>query len=89
MTRVEGEDTIMKNHGVDGSKVDLHRFFEASVRALRDESASIETRYGRVRGNRALVQGKETDESLRKRAVADAAKALTALWKIRPVGKAI
>ena len=77
----------MKKHDLVGSQVNLHQFFEASVRALHDESKPGDKRHGRARANRALVQGKESDESLRKRAVADAAKALTALWKIRPLGR--
>ena len=76
----------MKEQKSVGSQVDLHRFFEASLRVLQNDS------HGGLalnRGNRALVTRSETDESVKKRAVADAAKALSALWKVQPLGKTI
>ena len=76
----------MKEHRGAGSQVDLHRFFEASLRVLQNDSQSGLALH---RGNRALVQRSETDESVKKRAVADAAKALTALWRVQPLGKTI
>ncbi len=61
------------------SGIDLKQFFEASVSAIQPESKSAATQDR----NRALVQRRATDESSKKRAVADAAKALTALWKMQ------
>jgi hypothetical protein len=76
----------MKEHKGVGSQVDLHRFFEASLRVLQtDRQGGLALN----RGNRALLQRSETDESVKKRAVANAAKALTALWKVQPLGKTI
>jgi hypothetical protein len=60
------------------SPSDLKQVFEVSISALQ-ESKSVEPT---VRGNRALVERAVTDETLKKRAVADAARALTALWKM-------
>lgn len=55
------------------SGIDLKEFFEASVSALQNERKSI--------ANRAIVDRNGTNETLKKKAVADAARALTALWK--------
>ena len=62
------------------SRIDAKQFFEASVSALRGESKSIDAR----NRNRALIQRTATDEVLMRRAVDDAARALTALWKMQP-----
>jgi len=67
------------------SRIDAKEFFEASVRALRDEGKSAE----KNRRNRALVQRAETGEAANKRAIADAAKALTALWKMQPSTRSV
>jgi hypothetical protein len=77
----------MKKHEVVGSQIDLHRFFEASVRALQNESKFAKTQNRAERGNRALVQRNETDGSQKRQALADAAKALAALWKVQPLSK--
>ena len=77
----------MKKHEVVGSQIDLHRFFEASLRALQNESKSAYTRNSGERGNRALVQRNQTDGSQKRQALADAAKALAALWKVQPLSK--
>ena len=61
------------------TRIDAKEFFEASMSALRDEKESFKA----GNRNRALVQKTETDESFKKRAVADAARALTALWKMQ------
>ena len=61
------------------SPSDLKQIFEVSISALHEESKSVEPT---VRGNRAIVQRAVTEETLKKRAVADAARALTALWKM-------
>ena len=68
---------MAKQQGLS-SRIDAKQFFEASVSALRAESEPI----GRNR-SRAIVQRSATDESQKKRAVADAARALTALWKMQ------
>jgi len=65
-----------------GSGIDVKQFFEASVSALRHESKSVETR-NRANRNRTLVQRTATDDILNKRALADAASALTVLWKMQ------
>jgi hypothetical protein len=63
------------------SRIDPKQFFEASVHALREESKSVESRCATGLRSRALVQRITPDEILRKRAVADAARALSILWK--------
>jgi len=68
---------MAKQQGLS-SRIDAKQFFEASVRALRSESEAIDRNR-----NRAIVQRSATDESQKKRAVADAARALTALWKMQ------
>jgi hypothetical protein len=65
-----------------GSGIDVKQFFEASVSALRHESKSVETG-NRTNRNRTLVQRTATDDILNKRALADAASALTVLWKMQ------
>jgi hypothetical protein len=64
--------------------MNLKQFFEASVSALQNEGKSIDTRNRAHQRNRALVSRTASDESLKKRAVADAAKALAALWRMQP-----
>lgn len=66
------------------SSIDPKEFFEASVRALREESQTVENRYRTSLRTRALVQRLTPDEILKKRAVADAARALATLWKTQP-----
>lgn len=65
------------------SRVNLKQLFEASVGALQNDSQSIKTRDQTVQRNRTLVQRPAIDGTLRKRAVADAARALAALWKMQ------
>jgi len=65
-----------------GSGIDVKQFFEASVSALRHQSKSVETG-NRTNRNRTLVQRTATDDILNKRALADAASALTVLWKMQ------
>ena len=69
---------MTKQEGSSSSR-DLKQVFEVAISALHEESKSVEPT---VRGNRALVQRAVTAETLKKRAVVDAARALTALWKI-------
>jgi hypothetical protein len=61
--------------------IDLKEFFEASVSALQNERKSI--------ANRAIVDRNGTNVTLKKKAVADAARALTALWKAQTSTRAI
>ena len=70
---------MMKDR-VSGAQLDLKQFFEASVNALQTCGA---TEIGRqtIRHNRALVQRTQTTGSRTNRAVADAARALSALWR--------
>jgi hypothetical protein len=75
----------MTKHEASNSAIDLKQFFEASLRTLNKESRSVETKTSAVQRNCALIQRAATDEILEKRAVADAARALTALWKMQRV----
>jgi hypothetical protein len=77
----------MKKHEANGSQIDLHRFFEASVRALQNDGKSAKTQNSGKRGDRALVQRNETNGSHKSQALADAAKALAALWKVQTLGR--
>ncbi len=63
------------------SKIDLKKFFEASVGALQNGNQASHT-------NRALVRRAGTEPTLRSRAVTDAARALTALWRMQAPRKA-
>ena len=76
----------MKKHEALGSQIDLHRFFEASVRALQNDGKSAKKHDGK-RGDRALVQRNQTEGSQKSQALADAAKALAALWKVQTLGR--
>jgi hypothetical protein len=76
----------MKKHEALGSQIDLHRFFEASVRALQNDGKSAKKHDGK-RSDRALVQRNQTEGSQRSQALADAAKALAALWKVQTLGR--
>lgn len=65
-------------------RVDMKQFFEASVGALQnaDDSSKpgvTKTRSAEAQRNSALFR--RADATLAKRALADAAKALTTLWK--------
>jgi hypothetical protein len=66
------------------SRVDLKQFFEASINALQHESRSERAGSRTDLRHAALVQRAATDATPKNRAVADAARALTALWKIHP-----
>ena len=65
------------------SRVDLQQFFEASVNAVQQGSESLGIANRTGQRNAALVQRAATSENLKNRAVADAARALAALWKIQ------
>jgi hypothetical protein len=80
---------MTKNNDAFGSGMDLKEFFEASVSALQSEGKSLETRSRTDRRNRALVNRTATDDTLKKRAVADAARALTALWKLQTAKRTV
>jgi hypothetical protein len=65
------------------SRVDLKQFFEASISALQHENRppgkADHTDQRRV----SLIQRAASNDTLKNRAVADAARALAALWKIQ------
>jgi hypothetical protein len=63
--------------------MNLKQFFEASVSALQNEGKAIAIQDGIQQRNRALVSRSASDANLKRRAVADAAKALSALWKMQ------
>ena len=62
-----------------GNKINLHKYFEASLNALQE--AENQNRVSLSARARAL--GSATGEILSKRAVADAASALAVLWKLK------
>ena len=64
-----------------GAQIDLRQFFEASVGALQNVGRSSEIAGQTIRHNRALVQRTQMDGTRTNRVLADAARALTALWK--------
>jgi hypothetical protein len=61
--------------------IDLKQFFEASVDALQNDRGSAEIGNQAVRHNCPLVERARIGGSLTNRALADAARALTALWE--------
>ncbi len=69
---------MTKHGGFAG--IDLKQFFEASVDALQDNRGSAETGNLAVRHNRPLVERGRIGGNPTDRALADAARALTALW---------
>ena len=71
----------MKEQEVHGVQVDLKQFFEASVRALLNDSQSAVNMAQGLQRSTAVVQRSLIEDAMRKRAEADAARALTALWK--------
>jgi len=74
---------IRSKQEVVSSRVNLLQLYEASVGARQNDRQSIKTEDQTVQRNCTLVQRTAIDGTLRKRAVADAARALTALWKCR------
>lgn len=79
--RVPRERTLMAKHAAFGPRIDLKRFFKASVDALlhvRAAELDIQT----IRHNRSLVERTRIDGALTNRALGDAARALAVLWKI-------
>jgi hypothetical protein len=74
------ERITMTKHGVLGGRMDLKHFFEASVDALQDDSGSTETG-NRANGRNCALVPRTRDTGLTNRALADAARALTALWR--------
>ncbi|MGH9546141.1 MAG: hypothetical protein ACRD23_13115 [Terriglobales bacterium] len=63
--------------------VDLKQFFEASMDALQNDKKSTKVGDHAVLRNLALIQRADPDAMFRKRAMADATKALSALWKTK------
>ncbi len=72
-----------------GTPVDLKQFFEASIRALQNDKEPLRIGNQGVRRNSPLVQKTQIDWSPGNRAVADAAKALTALWRMQNCKRSI
>ena len=72
-----------------GAKIDLKQFFEASVGALEVEMESAKAGDRVTRRNSPLVRRNPLAGSTKNRAVADAARALTALWRMQTSKKAI
>ena len=70
-----------------GSRVDLKQFFEASISALQHEGRAERNGSRTDLRHAALVQRAASDATPKNRAVADAARALAALWKIHPKRK--
>lgn len=70
-----------------GSRVDLKQFFEASISALQHEGGAERKETRADLRHAALVQRAATVATPKNRAVADAARALAALWKIHPKRK--
>jgi hypothetical protein len=71
----------MTKQAVLGTGIDLKQFFEASVDALQYDGESPDTGSRAIRQNGALVQRNRMNGTPEKRALADAARALTALWR--------
>jgi hypothetical protein len=63
------------------ARIDLKQFFEASMDALRNAGKPPRSGDPALRRNSALVPRVSVDATLRTRALADAARALTTLWK--------
>jgi lipopolysaccharide biosynthesis regulator YciM len=64
-----------------GARVDLKQFFEASVGALQNMNGSRQVANQAIRHHRALTERPRMDVTQTNRALTDAARALTALWK--------
>ena len=64
------------------SGVDLKRFFEASVGALQSAADPTTIANPTARGRSSLVPRSVVDGAFGRRALADAARALTTLWKM-------
>ena len=71
----------MIKHEVLGTGINLRQFFEASIDALQNDCRFSHISNQPIRRNCALVQRTRTDQSLANRALTDAARALTALWR--------
>jgi hypothetical protein len=71
----------MTKQAVLGAGIDLKQFFEASVDALQYDGGPTDTGRRTIRYSGALVRRSRTNGASEKRALADAARALTALWR--------
>ena len=71
----------MIKHEVMGKGINLKQFFEASIDALQDDCRFLHIGNQTIRRNCTLVQRTRTYRSPANRALTDAAKALTALWR--------
>jgi hypothetical protein len=74
---------INTKHEVVRAGVDLKEFFEASICALQHDGEALKTADLAKGRNRPLVVRTRTDASATRRTVADAARALTAMWRPR------
>ena len=63
------------------ARVDLKQFFEASVDALQNAGRPAKSGDPAARRSSALFRRGALDATLRTRALTDAARALTTLWK--------
>jgi hypothetical protein len=77
------EPTLMTKQEAFSSRVDLKDFFEASISALQHENRSLGMAKHPDQRHVALVQRAVSNDTLKNRAVADATRALAALWKIQ------
>jgi hypothetical protein len=75
---------ITMKHEVLGARVDLKEFFEASIGALQEDVEGSKADDQAKRRNRPLVQRAKKDSSSVQRAVTDAARALSAMWRQQP-----
>lgn len=73
----------MKKQSTLGSQVDLKQFFKASVMALQNDGRPPAGKGQAVQRNSALVQRTLTERTPNDGALAHAARALTALWKVK------
>ena len=80
---------ITQRREVLGEQVDLKEFFEASMGALQQDGELLKDGDKANRRNRPLVQRTKTDSSSVQRAVSDAARALTAMWRPQLIKRTI
>lgn len=89
ITSAEEKGTIMAKREALSAGIDLKQFFEASVSALQDDSKIVDLSSCTPARKRALVQRTAPGEIRNRRALADAAKALTTLWNMQTSTRAV
>jgi hypothetical protein len=72
---------IMTKQKIEKAPVDLKQFFEASISALQAEGKAAKTNQANGR-NRPLIQRTNIGAYPTRSAVADAARALTTMWRL-------